>query len=186
MKRTPWFERTFPAVDDNGRLPGILERLEGTPHRLRALLAGVDRSGRVDTGWSLAQELGHLNDLEPLWLQRCCDIIEGKADLTAADLSNRKTHESDHDRRPLSDHIDRFERNRMAFVSKLREASDSDLARAAKHPRLGTPMRLIDLALFVAEHDDHHLARLRELKAYRGTHSPGLRQDDVRIESGTV
>jgi len=81
MKRTPWFELTFLAVEDNGRLPGILERLEGTPHRLRALPAGVDRSSAVETGWSLAQELGHLNDLEPLWLQRAGDIVEGKADL---------------------------------------------------------------------------------------------------------
>ena len=30
-------------------------------------------------------------------------------------------------------------------------------------PRLRTPMRLIDLGFFVAEHDDHHLARITEL-----------------------
>jgi uncharacterized damage-inducible protein DinB len=116
-----------------GVLPGILERLEGTPHRLRALLAGVDRSSKVDTAWSLAQELGHLNDLEPLWLQRADDTVVGKADLTAADLSNRKTHESDHDQWPLSEHISRFERNRMAFVARLTEASADDFARASKH-----------------------------------------------------
>ncbi len=91
MKRTPWFERTFLAVEDNGLLPGILERLEGTPPRLRALLADVDRSSEVESGWSLAQELGHLNDLQPLWLQRAGDIVDGKTDLTVADLSNRKT-----------------------------------------------------------------------------------------------
>jgi hypothetical protein len=28
MRRTPWFERRFAAIDDNGLLPGILERLE--------------------------------------------------------------------------------------------------------------------------------------------------------------
>jgi len=167
MKRTPWFERTFPAVEDNGRLPGILERLEGTPHRLRALLAGVDRSSEVQTGWSLAKEVGHLNDLEPLWLQRAGDIAEGKSDLTAADLSNRKTHQADHDQWPLSEHINRFERNRMALVSRLRAASADDLARASTHPRLRTPMRLVDLAWFVAEHDDHHLAQMRELTADR-------------------
>lgn len=174
MTRTPWFERTFPAVEDNGLLPGILERLEGTSHRLRALLAGVERPSKVETGWSLAQELGHLDDLEPLWLQRAGDIVEGKSDLTAADLSNRKTHESNHDQWPLSEHINRFERSRMALVSRLRDATADELARASTHPRLRTPMRLIDLALFVAEHDDHHMARLRELKAHRGTHSPEL------------
>lgn len=174
MKRTPWFERRFLAVEDDGLFPGLLERLEGTPHRLRTLLAGVERSSKVETGWSLAQELGHLDDLEPLWLQRAGDIVEGKADLTAADLSNRQTHESDHDQWPLSEHINRFERHRRAFVSRLREASADDFERASKHPRLGTPMRLIDLAFFVAEHDDHHLVKLRELKAHCGTNSPKL------------
>lgn len=173
MTRTPWFERKFPVVEDNGLLPGILERLEGTPHRLRALLAGVERSSKAKTGWSLVQELGHLDDLEPLWLQRVDDIVEGKADLTAADLSNRKTHEADHEQWTVTAHIDRFERNRMALVARLRGASADDLERAARHPRLGTPMRLIDLAFFVAEHDDHHMAKLRELKAHDGTNSPG-------------
>jgi len=31
------------------------------------------------------------------------------------------------------------------------------------HPRLRTPMRLLDHLHFVAEHDDHHLAKIREL-----------------------
>jgi hypothetical protein len=31
------------------------------------------------------------------------------------------------------------------------------------HPRLGTPMRLVDMMFFVAEHDDHHLATITEL-----------------------
>ena len=35
------------------------------------------------------------------------------------------------------------------------------------HPRLGTPMRLIDLAFFVAEHDDHHLAQITHLANLR-------------------
>jgi hypothetical protein len=33
---------------------------------------------------------------------------------------------------------------------------------------------LIELAFFVAEHDDHHMAKLRQLKGHRGTHSPEL------------
>ena len=175
MKRTPWFERRVPAIEDNGLMPSILERLAGTSHRLRALLVGGERSSAVEGGWSLAQELGHLHDLEPLWLQRASDIIEGQPTLTVADLSNRTTHESDHDRWSVAEHIDRFERSRLVFVARLRDTSpDELLTRASKHPRLGTPMRLIDLAFFVAEHDDHHMARLRELKGYRGTHSSKL------------
>ncbi|MBE3135108.1 MAG: DinB family protein, partial [Acidobacteria bacterium] len=31
------------------------------------------------------------------------------------------------------------------------------------HPRLNQRIRLLDLMVFAAEHDDHHLARLSEL-----------------------
>jgi hypothetical protein len=70
--------------------------------------------------------------------------------------------------------LERFERARRAFVSTLRRANGADLERSAQHPRLGTPMHLIDLVYFVAEHDDHHLARLRELTTTHGTHSREL------------
>ena len=40
MKRTPWFERKFDPIADNGLLPGIIERLEGTPARLKAKVGG--------------------------------------------------------------------------------------------------------------------------------------------------
>jgi uncharacterized damage-inducible protein DinB len=171
MHRTPWFDRRFPPIEDNGLLPGVLERLEGTACRLRSLLSGIERASPVDAGWTIAQEVGHLIDLEPLWLARAHDIIRGQADLTVADLSNRATHEGDHDQWPMAQLIDRFERARRALVSALRQTNQGDRERSARHPRLGTPMRLIDLAYFVAEHDDHHLARLRELTTTHATHS---------------
>jgi hypothetical protein len=33
-----------------------------------------------------------------------------------------------------------------------------------KRPRLNQMIRVIDLAFFIAEHDDHHLARINELR----------------------
>jgi len=36
-------------------------------------------------------------------------------------------------------------------------------ARTSLHPRLKQPMRLVDHLHFVAEHDDHHLAKIWEL-----------------------
>jgi hypothetical protein len=50
----------------------------------------------------------------------------------------------------------------------LLSLTDEQLERAALHPRLKTPMRIVDLAYFVAEHDDHHLARVRELMQSAG------------------
>jgi hypothetical protein len=34
----------------------------------------------------------------------------------------------------------------------------------ALHPRLNVRIRVLDLAFFIAEHDDHHLARISELR----------------------
>jgi hypothetical protein len=41
-------------------------------------------------------------------------------------------------------------------------------------PSLPTCPYLGYCLFFVAEHDDHHIAKLRELKGQRGTHSPEL------------
>jgi uncharacterized damage-inducible protein DinB len=163
VKRTPWFERRFAPIDDNGLLSGILERLDGTPARLTALLETRDVAAAAQPGWSPAQELGHLIDLEPLWLARVRDIVDGRSELTVADLTNRATHEGDHGRWPLEALAVRFEAERDRLVTVLRALTPADLERSARHPRLGTPMRVVDLAYFVAEHDDHHMARLREL-----------------------
>jgi hypothetical protein len=105
---------------------------------------------------------------------RVNDITRGDSDLTVADLTNRRTHEGDHDQRPVEETVARFERARSALVACLQAAGNDVLERSARHPRLGTPMRLIDLAYFVAEHDDHHLVRIRELVTIRGTDSREL------------
>jgi hypothetical protein len=49
-------------------------------------------------------------------------------------------------------------------VERLAGWSPAEFERSALHPRLKQPMRAIDLCLFVAEHDDHHLARVAELR----------------------
>jgi hypothetical protein len=41
MRRTAWFDRKFPLIEDNGMLPSIIERLIGTPVRLEEVLSKV-------------------------------------------------------------------------------------------------------------------------------------------------
>ncbi|MBK8192956.1 MAG: DinB family protein [Lewinellaceae bacterium] len=74
--------------------------------------------------------------------------------------TNRKPNEADHDSRDIQSLIDEFDAEREKLMSVLRKVTDNDLHQSAVHPRLGTPMKLIDLAFFVAEHDDHHLAQI--------------------------
>ena len=49
------------------------------------------------------------------------------------------------------------------FPNVLERLPGEAIARSAHHPRLNQPMRILDLIVFAAEHDDHHLARITEI-----------------------
>lgn len=166
MRRTNWFERVFPAITDNGLLPGIVERLEGTPARLvekTKFLPEDFNPASADGKWSFKKEIGHLADIESLWFERLQQIIADDPDMKVADLTNRKTHEATHDSSSFEELIAEFKPQREKFVAALRSLKDEDLEKTSLHPRLKTPMKVIDLAFFVAEHDDHHLAQVTSL-----------------------
>lgn len=172
MERTKWFERRFALIEDNGLFPGILERLEGTPARLYYKLKKIQDSSQqltTNTPWSIKKEIGHLTDLEPLWLNRVEQLVANQPELSIADLTNQKTNEAAHDEQTFSELLDAFYQARMQLVNRLRMLTDEDLEKKSIHPRLKIKMRLIDLAYFVAEHDDHHLAQITQLiKSDRG------------------
>ena len=106
---------------------------------------------------------GHLLDLEPLWLARVDDYVAASDQLTVADLKNRKTDEANHNARPFEQILTEFRAARERLLKRVGELDASLFARYISHPRLKTPMRLADHLYFVAEHDDHHLARIWEL-----------------------
>jgi uncharacterized damage-inducible protein DinB len=162
MKKTPWFERKFPPIEDNGLFPTILERLDGTSARLTDKMTrlNLDLSHSKEGKWSIKKEIGHLVDLEPLWHERAQQILRGESQMLIADLTNQKTHQTNHDDFSVSDLIKSFKKERHKLMKILQNINDDDLEKEAIHPRLGTPMRIIDLAFFVAEHDDHHLAQI--------------------------
>ncbi|WP_436486507.1 DinB family protein [Chitinophaga sp. ARDCPP14] len=166
MKRTEWFNRTFPVIEDNGLLPAIIERLSGTPARIEEIIRTTAPELLIikpGEKWSIKEEAGHLSDMEPLWLGRLEDLINGATELRVADLTNQKTHAANHNATPASVLLQQFHEQRQQLVSRLWSLEDEHLAKTALHPRLKTPMRIIDLAYFVAEHDDHHLAGIRQL-----------------------
>jgi len=166
MQRTEWFSRKFPLIEDNGVLPSIIERLIGTPARIEEITRELNpavltlKSGGK---WSVKEQIGHLSDLEPLWTGRLDDLMNGSAELRVADLTNQRTHTANHNAAEMRALQQTFREQRQAFVNKLMGLKDEQLQHTSLHPRLKTPMRIIDLAYFVAEHDDHHLASIREI-----------------------
>jgi uncharacterized damage-inducible protein DinB len=166
MQKTEWFNRKFPAIEDNGTLPSIIERLSGTPARVEEITGHLDQALltlKLNGKWTIKEEIGHLSDLEPLWLGRLDDLANGSAELRPADLTNQKTHTANHDATEIKVLLHDFRQQRQQFVNKLLSLTDDQLLNVALHPRLKTPMRTIDLAYFVTEHDDHHLASIREI-----------------------
>lgn len=166
ITRTKWFDRKFPIIEDSSRLLDIIERLEGTGLRIENKLHNSGKSYLQSTAkykWSIKKQVGHLSDLEPLWLERVRQIKSGEENLKAADLTNKKTEEASHDDEKVKDLIAQFTRQRADLIAELRTCTADQLSNQSKHPRLGTPMKLVDLAYFVAEHDDHHLATIQEM-----------------------
>jgi uncharacterized damage-inducible protein DinB len=161
-----WFERKFEFSFPVEVFPNLCARLRGTPARLEEVVRGWPHevvSRKAQGKWSAQEHAGHLMDLEPLWLARVGDYLSGATELTVADLQNRKTEEANHNARPVEEVLSGFRVSRGKLLTRLDGLDGPLFARAIQHPRLKVPMRLVDHLYFVAEHDDHHLARIWEL-----------------------
>jgi len=166
-----WFERKFEFSFPAELLPNLCARLRGTPARLEEALAGPSGAilvRKLQEKWSAQEHAGHLLDLEPLWLARVNDYRAASQQLTVTDLRNRQTDEAQYNARPLAEILLGFRAARAKLLQGVGELDPSLVARSILHPRLQTPMRLVDHLYFVAEHDDHHLAQVHEL-----LHNPG-------------
>jgi len=167
MRARRWFDRRF-AFDrlTDGDLPVVLERLRRTPARIEDKVGALPHqllTRRDGDSWSIQEHVGHLLDLDDLHHGRLDDYRAGKAVLRPADLDNRRTHEARHNERALADLLGAFHRERRRFVERLDSWDPALISASALHPRLQQPMRIVDMAFFVAEHDDHHIARMTEL-----------------------
>ncbi|MBI3477016.1 MAG: DinB family protein [Acidobacteria bacterium] len=162
MKQAPiWFERKFEFTFPVELLPNLCARLRGTPARIEELVRGASRevlARKPGEKWSAQEHVGHLLDLESLWLARVDDFLTEGAELTAADLTNRRTHEANHNARPIEAIVAEFRASRLRLLTRIEAMNSADVARTKLHPRLRQPMRLVDHLYFAAEHDDHHLA----------------------------
>ena len=171
FKRPPahpvdWFRRKFDFGNLSTTPEGVMERLRFTPMRLSGLVENLSPSQCTqpfDGKWSIQENIGHMNDLEPLWQGRVLDIVNGEKTLRPADLTNKKSHEAGHNDVPMEKLLSEFKANRMKLLLMCEEHYDYFGSASSLHPRLLTPMRLIDLLYFVAEHDDHHIATIRYL-----------------------
>ena len=161
-----WTDRKFEFNFPVALYPEMIERVRGTPARLedRVKLITSETLGRRDgERWSIQENAGHLLDLESLVSRRLDEYLANATVLHAADMSNRKTHEANHNQVSMISILSNFREQRLHLVNRLDQLEPAKFSSVAHHPRLNMPMRLVDMLFFQAEHDDYHLARISEL-----------------------
>ena len=165
-----WFDRKFEFTFPQEQLPSLIVRLESTPSRLEEMFHTAPPAAlltKPEGKWSAQEHAGHLLDLESLWQARLEDFAADRQTLTVADLTNRQTDEAAHNTRPLAEILAAFRSARRHLLDSVKTLPPAAFSRTIPHPRLQQPMRLVDHLYFAAEHDDHHLARIREMTSSR-------------------
>ena len=80
-------------------------------------------------------------------------------------MTNARTVEARINERAVSRVLADHDRARAELLNRLEAWGDTRRwSLSAFHERLARPMRVIDLAVFIADHDDFHLARIDQIK----------------------
>ena len=166
MNRKLWVNKKFIFQLDNLELPEVLNRLKESPEKIKQIVTGVPKEILVlkpEGKWSIKENIGHLVDLEELHDKRINDFLENRHVLCAADMKNKKTDDAHHNKKDINLLLDDFKKVREDFIKRIEKLESDVLERTSLHPRLKQPMRVIDLAQFVSEHDDHHIETIRQI-----------------------
>jgi uncharacterized damage-inducible protein DinB len=161
-----WFDKKFQFELSQENYNIILKKLSENPDRVLQLISSLSEevlTRKIDNRWSIKENVGHLIDLEELHDGRIDDFIAGKEILRPADLNNKKTDEANHNKKNISQLLIQLKQVRENFLKRLSGLDASVRERVAIHPRLNQPMRPIDMAQFVLEHDEHHIQTIKEL-----------------------
>lgn len=167
MRPIPWVDRHMPLGLPIDQLPFLLERLHGTPERLRELFRDQPphklRTRAVDA-WSMFDHAAHLLLVQERFHMRIEEyraLCERLSPIGFEDAENRlRGHAS----RDTGDMLEEFRLERMAFIAEVRSLPKGILPHRAEHPCRGPGMRITDALYWLAEHDDHHLACIRALR----------------------
>ncbi|MBP1682662.1 MAG: DinB family protein [Ignavibacteriaceae bacterium] len=168
MIKQKWFDKNFEFKYSPADYDLLLNELMKTPEKISQIVSSLPEemlTKKIDNRWSIKENIGHLIDLEELHDGRIDDFISGKEILRPADLNNRKTDEANHNSKNISQLLIQLKQVRENFLERLSDLDASVRERVAIHPRLNQPMRPIDMAQFVLEHDEHHIQTIKELIA---------------------
>jgi len=153
---------TIRTDGDAGRPFDLVEYLEAQAEALAALLAPVSGElalHRYAPGkWSVKEVVAHLTDVERVMTYRLLRVGRGDATELPGFDENAWIAASNHDLRPLDQHVAEFRAARndaLALIRGLPGSAFRNRVRASGHPVSGRA-----LAWILAGHVDHHLGIL--------------------------
>ena len=166
MSKRKWVERKFEFGLSQDEFSNLINRLKETPEKIEQLTYSVSPkilTKRIDDSWSIQEHIGHIIDLEELHVGRIDDFSNKAKELRAADMTNKKTHEADHNQKGIAKLLQELRTTREKLINRMGELDDSILSHVSIHPRLNQPMKPVDMAKFIVEHDVHHINSIIEL-----------------------
>ncbi len=143
-----------------------LEKLRAFPARLAAAAESASDPNRPERegGWSVADVVAHLGDLELVYAVRIRTILAGAGETPLQALDQDAWVERVHRREPLSELLESFRFHREYNLALASRLTAEELDRSGIHPQYGsiTPRGAFER---LVRHDEKHLAQLERIKA---------------------
>lgn len=169
LERQKWTDHQFHLGIDIGWTQNVLSRLEDAAVRIEQHCLNLNKiqlTEKIEDAWSIKEHIGHLTDLEELWIARFQEFHKKSKELVGADMSNQKTKASNHNQQSLDTLLNDFQTARKKLIEFYHTLNEESQQHQALHPRIKQLMRPVDLLFFIAEHDDHHITSIIEIKKY--------------------
>ena len=162
-----WLEKQFDFNYPASKHVEFLEFLRETPAKVETLVKDLPNDVlilRDGDSWSIQENAGHFLASEALFLGRLDDYEANVLVLRPARFEDNPTAKANFNEKDIRWILDEFRAQRGIYISRLDAMKPETFEKSIQHPRLNKPMRLCDMLFFHAEHDQHHLTRIAELK----------------------
>jgi uncharacterized damage-inducible protein DinB len=162
-----WFEKHFDFDFPASKYVESLQFLRETPEKIDALVENLPEKALIHRDgdfWSIQENVGHFLTAESLFLGRLDDYENDAPVLQPARFEDNPTDKANFNEKDIQWIINQFREQRAIYINRLDALHPEEFEKAILHPRLNKPMRLCDMLYFHAQHDEHHLTRIAELK----------------------
>jgi uncharacterized damage-inducible protein DinB len=162
-----WLEKLFDFNFPTSKYIEFLRFLRETPAKIEMLVKELPKeilTRRDGDSWSIQENIGHFLTAESLFIGRLDDYENDASFLRPARFENNPTDKANFNEKEIQWILYQFREQRAIYIGRLDALRPEDFEKAILHPRLNKPMRLCDMLFFQAQHDEHHLTRIAELK----------------------